>query len=208
MYAEKPTSTEIRFDPVDQFERWYALGNIIFPLVRPIHTHTLHTYTQTHLQNKRKWFKFFYRFRTFLNSEHRNRAILNKHQKKNGNWIKLTCRKKGTSEFSRKISTEIYRKAQGKLVETYEEANQIDWWLHHVNASISKWWYSTMIKVKLNKCFFLFRKLNEMWTQIWSKQKIRLIVNSVCFLILKFWNCDRVHLCTFYVLYLWFLMCC
>lgn len=42
--AEKPTSTEIRFDLVDQFERWYALGNIIFPLVRPIHKHTYYTY--------------------------------------------------------------------------------------------------------------------------------------------------------------------
>lgn len=46
MYAEKPTLTEIRFDPVDQFERWYALGNITFLLVRPIHTHT-HTFKYT-----------------------------------------------------------------------------------------------------------------------------------------------------------------
>lgn len=69
--AEKPTSTEIRFDPVDQFKRWYALGNIIFPLVRPIHTNT-------HTPKKKKWCEIFFCQKISDNFQsHRNRAILN-----------------------------------------------------------------------------------------------------------------------------------
>lgn len=46
-FNEKPTSTEIVAERVDQFERWYALSNIIF-VYSPLH------FVQTTMWNERE----------------------------------------------------------------------------------------------------------------------------------------------------------